>query len=338
MYLIILMTIVVTIAVIYGVSFLVPLTDEQGVPQKEIDDELKVTTNANTNTETVKVTVAEQDEEGEIEGTEDKPEFSANCYDKITVRDGRVFIFKSKMPLQEGSNPKRFSDLPTYRVWAERMLSEGVRCPILYYDGKPYTHPEEKYAPEVPMVTANIVNGQRRKYEAVVNYMNYGNGFTEKPFLAHTPTNVDNYEYSLYKTDNEGFRTKTDKNRKMREYSSEPSRYIGGDDLILRSQHEGLDLGMDQTLPVAGRNYRDIPEKVAQQLLESKDPYYRGAKLRRVGTSKYVVDEIQPELAEDPQDTEDILNQEFVVKKTVPIDLLAYGGTLVPAGSVHGMF
>ena len=73
--------------------------------------------------------------------------------------------------------------------------------------------------------------------------------------------------------------------------------------------------------------------------LVNKDPYYKGAILKRIGTSKYEVSEIQPDKTCDDDPTDNTLvNTGFTVSKQVPIDLLAYGGTLVPSGSVHGIF
>lgn len=298
---------------------------------------------------------SKNDDNDEEEVKSETTTFSSDCYDVMTERDGQIYIFKSKRPLEEGVNPKIFSDLPTYRVWSEHMLYEGIRCPILNLDPKDknYKHPEEKYPQEVPMVVSNIAKGQRRKYEATISYQN-STGFTEKPYLVHTPTNVHNYEHDLYKTPmnsnsnshslsrqsnvNEDFRnhTRNQKNSSFYDSSTDPSRYIAHDDLILRSQHEGLDLGMDQSLPITPRNFRDIPKKKILRDLVKTDPSLKGAKLTRTGTSKYEVSEIQLEPScEDPINDS---SQGYMISKQVPIDLLAYGGTLVPSGSIHGIF
>jgi hypothetical protein len=344
MYLIIAMTILVTISVLYGVSYLFPtdFLDPKDTPTptiKEIHSSLKEETGDDKEHE---------EEKSEKELEEDTPSdtrtFSSDCYDVMTEREGKIYVFKSKKPLEESSNPKIFSDLPTYRVWAEHMLYDGIRCPILHLDSKSkgYKHPEEKYPEEVPMVNANIVNGERRKYEATVSYLNES-AFTEKPYLRHTPTNVHNYEHDLYKkheTNDENFKssTRTQKNQSFYEASTEPSRYIANDDLIRRSQYEGLDLGLDQELPVPRKNFRDVSKRRALRDLVKSDPYYKGAVLKRIGTSKYEVSEIQPDRdCEDPTN-DSIVNTGFTVSKKVPIDLLAYGGTLVPSGSIHGIF
>lgn len=331
---------------LYGISLLIPM-DIPSLPSiKSLDPELKdddIKQEKGKEKETDKETDKEKDTK--IDNAITNQSVPSGCYDNITVRDGKVYLFQNNQPLQEGSNPKIFSDLPTYRVWAESMMFEGIRCPVLYLDpnAKPYVHPEEKYPDEVPMVSSNIVNGKRRKYEATVQYIDYGSGFTNKPYLVDTPDTLNEYEYDLYKTDkpstiNEGFSNRERKNQRLYDSVTEPMRHIADDDLLVRSQHDGLGLGMDQKLPVMGRNFRDVPEKVVRNLLEKQDPYFKGAVLRRVGTSKYEVSEINPERDESQDDRQEVMNRDFVVGNTVPIDLLAYGGTLVPAGSVHGLF
>jgi hypothetical protein len=330
------MTILITISVLYGVSFLLPEPSE--VEDTQVRD-----------SENKKVETQEQEPGSELEKEQEQspksaPSFSSDCYDVITEREGKIYLFKSKKPLEEGSNPKIFSDLPTYRVWGEHMLYDGIRCPILHLDKstKGYKHPEEKYPQEVPMVASNVIQGERRKYEATVSYTSPSAMITEKPYLVHTPTNVHNYEHDLYKNrenvdENFKVRTQIDKSEKMYHASTNPSRYIANDDLIRKSQLEGLDLGWDEKLPVPPRNFRDVSKRDALRALHESDPYYKGATLKRIGTSKYEIREIQPE-HEVPEDTNELVNTGYVVSKQVPIDLLAYGGTLVPSGSIHGVF
>jgi hypothetical protein len=339
MYLVVIMTVLITVSVLYGISFLLPDT----VPERTV-------MNPDLKDDVVEDTPDNDMEEKDVEEKDEKepkkqevPEFSSDCYDIITQRDGKIYLFKSKKPLEEGENPKIFSDLPTYRVWGEHMLYDGVRCPILHLDSstKGYQHPEEKYPQEIPLVTANIIKGKQRKYEATISYETPGSMITDKPYLVHTPTNVNNYEYDLYKNredTEENFmgRTHIDKSEKLYNASTDPSRYIAHDDIIRRSQHEGLDLGLDQSLPIPKVNFRDVPESEALRVLTDRDPYYKGAKLKRVGTSKYEVKEVQPEQECDTNDS--IVNTGFLVSKKVPLDLLAYGGTLVPSGSIHGIY
>lgn len=332
MYLLILMTILVSVSVVYGVTLLIPKDPEIQPPS--IPDELK-----DTSKETPEETSVE---EKPIESGVPQKSFSSDCYDKITERSGRVYLFKSQKPLQEGSNPKVFSDLPSYRVWAEQELHEGIRCPILFLKkGSKYKHPEEKYPEEIPIVNAKILEGQRRKYEATITYTDPGTGFTNKPYLQHPPTSIDEYEYNLYKrteTDEENFKssTRTQKNQKLDSNVRDPVRHVGHDDLIEKSRYEALDLGADQTLPIPPRNFRDVPEEQVVKIIEKQDPYFKGAELTRIGTSKYEITEIQPERESRIQD--DIKNEEQILTNSnVPIDLLAYGGTVVPVGSVHGI-
>ena len=356
MYLVILMTILITVSVLYGITYLIPndILDINSESSIKINPDLKSTdddapTNSSEENEEPKEETKEETKE-EKDSHKNTRKFSDDCYDVITEREGKIYIFKSKKPLEEGSNPKVFSDLPTYRVWGEHMLYEGIRCPILHLDpkNKGYKHPEEKYPQEIPMVNANIIKGQRRKYEATISYQNNAS-FSDKPYLVHTPTDVHNYEHDLYKTpkysrsqkdSEEDFTnsTRTQKNMNHYKSSTDPSRYIAHDDLIRKSQYDALDLGYDQSLPITPRNFRDINEKEALRELVNKDPYYKGAILKRVGTSKYEISEIQPDqTCEDPTDNS-LVNTGFTISKQVPIDLLAYGGTLVPSGSVHGIF
>jgi hypothetical protein len=335
MYLIIVMTILITISVLYGMSYLIP----------DIEPE-RILVNQDLKEQSVKIEVKQPED---TKPKEDSPDeivktFSSDCYDIITKRQDKIYLFKSKRPLEEGSNPKIFADLPTYRVWSEHMLYDGLRCPILHLDksNKGYKHPEEKYPQEVPMITANVIKGRRRKYEATVTYEAPGSMFTDKPYLVHTPTNVDDYEHDLYKkneSSEENFtgRTQIDKSEKLYNSMTNPSRYIANDDLILKSQHEGLDLGLDQELPVPRRNFRDVRKSEALRALAENDPYYKGATLKRIGTSKYEVSEIQPEEDCDQGQYNSITNTGYLVSKKVPLDLLAYGGTLVPSGSIHGV-
>lgn len=348
------MTILITVSVLYGITYLVPNNDLEIIPNKKINSDLKVEKNddkKNTKEGIYRKSDAESvSKVPQEENSKDTRKFSDDCYDVITEREGKIYVFKSKKPLEEGNNPKVFSDLPTYRVWGEHMLFEGIRCPILHLDlkSKGYQHPEEKYPQEVPMVNANIIKGQRRKYEATVTYENPGM-ITEKPYLVHTPADVHNYEHDLYKSPkysriqtnpDEDFAnsTRSQKNTVLYSSTTDPSRYIAHDDLIRKSQYDALDIGYDQSLPITPKNFRDINKKEALHELVKNDPYYKGAVLKRIGTSKYEVSEIQPDKSfEDPID-DSLVNTGFTVNKQVPIDLLAYGGTLVPSGSVHGIF
>ena len=334
MYLIIMMTILITVSVLYGITYLIPsdILDINSKSITKMNPDLKSTDDDTTPDNS-------SEDPGEEKNTR---KFSDDCYDTITEREGKIYIFKSKKPLEEGSNPKIFSDLPTYRVWGEHMLYEGIRCPILHLDSKTkgYIHPEEKYPQEVPIVNANIIKGQRRKYEATISYQN-DSAFSDKPYLTHTPTDVHNYEHDLYspsqKDSEEDFisSTRIQKNKRLYNSSTDPSRYIAHDDLIRKSQYDGLELGYDQSLPITPRNFRDINKKEALRELVNKDPYYKDAVLKRIGTSKY---EIQTEKNCEGTVDDSLVNTGFTISKQVPIDLLAYGGTLVPSGSLHGVF
>lgn len=349
MYLVILMTILVTVSVLYGITYLIPqdILDISSETSTKIHSDLKSTDD---NTQSNDKDVDKEDVE--IVERVNTRKFSDDCYDVITEREGKIYIFKSKKPLEEGSNPKVFSDLPTYRVWGEHMLYEGIRCPILHLDPKHknYEHPGEKYPQEIQMVNANIIKGRQRKYEATVSYQNSGT-FSEKPYIVHSPTDVHNYEHDLYKTpkyslsnepdSDENFknRTRKQKNRNMDRATRDPHRHIAHDNLIRKSRYDALDLGHDESLPVTPRNFRDISKRKALRLLVNKDPYFKGAVLKRTGTSQYEVTEIQPEReCHENHRNHSLVNTGFTVSKKVPIDLLAYGGTLVPSGSVHGIF
>lgn len=290
----------------------------------------------------------------------DDSKFPSSCYDKITVREkGHVYIFKSKRPLQEGVNPRVFKDLPTYRVWAERTMEEGLRCPILFYDPNepPYVHPEEEYPAEVPMVKNNIVNGQQRhKYDIDIIYRN---GQGSKPYLTRDGSiEIDTLEI------------KEQKNSYIRSAMTDSAKYIpvdgindsfvsseyGGDkyaeaygkpmrvrhrDLINVSRRDAFGLGADESTPVPPYNsLRDVPKSEVLEMLERENPIFRGAKIKRTGISRYEVEELKPQEKYDTNNN--VYNSNNLgylpPEQPMPVDLLAYGGTVVPVRDIRKIF
>ena len=263
------------------------------------------------------------------------------CYDKITIREkGRVYLFKSRVPLETGVNPKVFADLPTYRVWAEQMLGEGFRCPVLFYDpnAPPFVHPEEEYPPEVAMVRSAVKEGEayRKEIEVEFNPRN-------PPFVITDGTvKVDRDAKSGY----------------IRSAMTEPVRFIPNDsvddpsyaeavgkpskvhreDYVTRSRRDAMGLGADQPLPVPPRSIRDVPEWKVRGLLASAEPELAGASLRRTGISQYEVESI-PSREEREREREVVQGWSGSFSDSpMPLDLLAYGGTVVPVKNVRRLF
>lgn len=316
------------------------------LPPAETDVELKPGEELNINTEGDKV---------EIEKTRDitptpapEPTVPPGCYDVITIREDGVYLFQSYSPLQEGVNPKIFSDLPTYRVWTEHFLQEGIRCPVLYYDETQagYYHPEEEIAGDVPMVKAQIANGQKKRYEVLVK-RTYG--FDESKPYANLTGAVGDSEYDFYKESQnrkqkvEGFNqeTRASKNKYLKNATMDPVKYVGQDgvetDYIMKSRYDGLGIGYDDALPDENvMTLRDVPKREIDKIIKKRYPDYHGVKTKRVGISKYQIEEITPEREDDdPQNPDTGEGGHWTAwGKQMPLDLLAYGGTVVPSGSV----
>lgn len=281
----------------------------------------------------------------------EKPDFPDACYDKIAVREkGRVYVFKSKLPLEEGVNPKIFADLPTYRVWAEQMLGEGMRCPILYYNpGEPaFIHPEEQYPPEVAMTRAAVEEGKRYRAEVEVEY----NPRNPPYVTTDGSVKVDTLEIRDHKSSY------------IRSAMTEPGRYLAANDSVedptpmdapayaeakgkltkvhpedyfSRSRRDAMGLGADQSLPAPPHNIRDVPEWKVRELLKSADPALAGASLRRTGISQYQIESIPERQKERERDMVKGWSGSYV-DSPMPLDLLAYGGTIVPVKNVNRLF
>jgi len=329
MYEVIVVTVLATISVLLGLSFVLPDTKPEPVNTEIIPE--KVVTPAPPVTETA---------------PEQTQEFPSSCYDAIAVREkGRVYIFQSKQPLQEGVNPMIFPDLPSYRVWAERSLGDGVKCPVLFYDpaGEQYVHPEEKYAGS-GLEDASLMRSSKRTQQNVM---------------------ADTWEVH---DDSTMMGTRDKKSSYIRSAVMEPARYVAADgivddvapptppyaeavghvhhemhdSLITRSQREAIGIGADQQMPVPSRNaLRDVPQSEIALLaaeMEEKDPSMKGVVLRRTGYSKYEVDEVIPEREGDIVDSG--VRRSFGMGQTdgLDIDLLAYGGTVVPVKNVNRLF
>jgi hypothetical protein len=278
-----------------------------------------------------------------------EPSVPQGCYDILTMRDGAVYLFQSYAPLQEGTNPKIFSDLPTYRVWTEHFLQEGIRCPVLFYDASQpaYYHPEEEVAGDVPMVRTQIANGQRKRYEVLVKKTV---GFDESKPYANLPVGTGgDPEYDFYKQSRqskpkvEGFlqETRMAKNQYLRNAMTDPIKNIGQDgvetDYIMKSRYDGLGIGYDDPLPDESvMTLRDVPKKEIDKIIRRRYPDLHGVKTKRVGISKYQIEEITPEReTDDPQNPDTGEGGHWTAwGKQMPLDLLAYGGTVVPSGSV----
>lgn len=328
MYEVIIVTVLATISVLLGLSFVLPDTTtpqhvQQSIPEPEIPKEQ-----------------SEPNEPG-VSSAPSPTQFSSSCYDAIAVRErGRVYIFQSKHPLQEGVNPLIFSDLPSYRVWAEQSLGDDVKCPVLYYDStaEPYIHPEEKYAGDVSMIRSS------KRAPHAASYMSDTREVHDESTLMGTRDKKSSY---------------------VRSAVMEPARYVAADgvvdsvsppippyaeasgkvhremrdDMITRSQREAIGAGADEPAPVPPRNtLRDVPQSEVVLLaaeMEEKDPSMKGVVLKRTGYSKYEVDEVIPENVVDSG-----VRSTFGMGNTggLDIDLLAYGGTVVPVKNVNRLF
>lgn len=345
-----LMVILVISGIVIGILTLLPPTNDGIIDEQEVDVKLKQGEEIQIDTQTSQTA-------RDITPTPaPEPSVPQGCYDVLTMRDGAVYLFQSYSPLQEGTNPKIFSDLPTYRVWTEHFLQEGIRCPVLYYDPAqpPYYHPEEEIVGEggnVPMVRAQIVNGQRKRYEVLVK-KTYG--FDETKPYANLPMTggSGDPEYDFYKETKtnprgqskvEGFiqETRMSKNQYLRNAMTDPVKNIGHDgvetDYIMKSRYDGLGIGYDDPLPDENvMTLRDVPKKEIDKIIRRRYPDLHGVKTKRVGISKYQIEEITPEREDDdPQNPDSGQGGHWTAwGKQMPLDLLAYGGTVVPSGSV----
>lgn len=322
------MTVLATISVLLGISFVLPDTTPDIVPTDSKPEKTAPPASLPTT-------------------SEKKPTFSSSCYDVITVREkGRVYIFQSKQPLQEGVNPMIFPDLPSYRVWTERSLGDGVKCPVLFYDpaDEPYVHPEEKYAGSSSDDISRVRSSKRTQQTT----------FPEATWEVHDDSTM--------------MGTRDTKSSYIRSATMEPSRYVAvdgvvdnvspasppyaeacghveremHDNLIIRSRKDATDTGADEQLPIPPKNtLRDVPQREISLLaekMEEKDPSMKGAVLRRTGYSKYEVDEILPENKRNVIDSG--VKGTFGMGQSdgLDIDLLAYGGTVVPVTSINRLF
>lgn len=350
------MVILVISGVIIGIITLLPPTNNGNADEQEVDIDLKQGEEVYIDTQGDKLNVQTTEKARDITPTPaPEPSVPQGCYDVLTMREGAVYLFQSYAPLQEGTNPKIFSDLPTYRVWTEHFLQEGIRCPVLFYDpAQPaYYHPEEEIIGEgsdVPMVKAQIVNGQRKRYEVLVKRTV---GFDETKPYANLPLGTGgDPEYDFYKESQKGQRgqpkvegflqeTRMAKNKYLRNATMDPVKNIGHDgvetDYIMKSRYDGLGIGYDDALPDENvMTLRDVPKKEIDKIIRRRYPDLHGVKTKRVGISKYQIEEITPEREEDdPQNPDTGEGGHWTAwGKQMPLDLLAYGGTVVPSGSV----
>lgn len=338
MYEVIAVTVLATISVLLGLSFILPDTPSS-TPKKE--------TTQTVSTPETKSTSTPPSPDQTNPDTADV--FPPSCYDAITVREkGRVYIFQSKKPLQENVNPVIFPDLPSYRVWAERSLGDGLKCPVLYYDpdAEPFIHTEEQYAGSSDK---RMIRSSKRTQQ-------------DDPSLTDT--------WKVY-DDSTLAGTRDKKSSYIRSSVMEPARYVAADgvvddvsapippyaeasgrvrhemhdNLITRSQREAVGRGADQPAPIPSRNpLRDVSRREIAQLtaeMEEKDPSMRGAVLKRTGYSQYEVDEVIPEREGEGEDiVDDGVRNTFGMGRSggLDIDLLAYGGTVVPVKNVNRLF
>jgi hypothetical protein len=343
MFLIILVTVLIAVSLWIGITLVLPPMTSSGTSTPSVS--LPQTNNAVKSDEEPVIPV-----ETPTQSIMEKPDFPDACYDKITLREkGRVYVFKSKLPLEEGVNPKIFADLPTYRVWAEQILGEGMRCPVLFYDpsAPAYIHPEEEYPPEVAMTRAAVEEGKRYKAEVEVEF----NPRNPPYVVTDGSVKVDTLEIRDHKSSY------------IRTAMTEPARYVPHDsvndpetemgpayaeakgkltkvhpeDYFTRSRRDALGLGADQSLPAPPRNLRDVPEWKVRELLKSADPSLAGASLRRTGISQYQIESIPERQRERERDMVKGWSGSYV-DSPMPLDLLAYGGTIVPVKNVNRLF
>jgi len=318
MYEVVFVTVLVTISVLVGLSFVLPDTALPESPESPETTPSKPEDRDETKIDPVKTT--------------DKPpqSFSSSCYDAIAVREqGRVYIFQSKKPLQDGVNPVIFPDLPSYRVWAERSLGDGIKCPVLYYnpDSPPYVHSEEKYSgvdtgKEVSMVRAS-------KHDTLMETRDMKSSYVRSAVMEPARyVAADGVE--------------DDVAAPAPPYAEARGRVRNDlhDNLITRSQREAAGVGADTSLPTPARNnLRDVSRDEIALLaaeMEEKNPSMRGAVLKRTGYSQYEVAEIIPERLEDDNTRRHITD--MGTSNGLDMDLLAYGGTVVPVSNINKIF
>jgi hypothetical protein len=325
-------TVLLTIIILFVIGYVIGIQEE---PQIQIPNPV------NSIMKEIKSSVPEEI----VKPPKEVPE---GCYDTITIRDNKVFIYQSKEPLQTGVNPKIFKDLVSYRVWTERLFTKGLYCPILFYDpkAKPFIHPEEKYPEEVVMVASNASRA------------NHIREFTRE--IIH-----DNENRKPYTTDEDDTvqQTRDLKSQYMYANSMEPGKYIPRDGIVNSHPNELIDeetarksLGgqppsaaayadgrgdvyrqsliassrrsngdADRPEIISEHNIRELPEKDIRKMLEKRDPALKNAKIERVGINKYQITEIIPEMEEHEEET-----------KQDEIDYIAFGGTLVPPKTSGG--
>ena len=337
MYEVVAVTVLATISVLLGLSLILPDTTstKPETPSAPESNDTKSTT-----------PVPSPDTTTQGPDPDDSTTYPSSCYDAIAVREkGRVYIFQSKHSLQEGVNPMIFPDLPSYRVWAERSLGDGLKCPVLFYDpaAEPYIHPEEKYAGN-SAGDMSIVRASKRTQQNMT---------------------MDTWDVQ---DDSTLMGTRDKKSSYIRSAVMEPARYVAADgimdnvsppmppyaeatgpvhremhdNLITRSQREAIGAGADEQMPIPSRNpLRDVSQREIALLaaeMEEKDPSMKGVVLKRTGYSKYEVDEVIPEREGGVVDSG--VRASFGMGQTdgLDIDLLAYGGTVVPVKNVNRLF
>jgi hypothetical protein len=334
-------TVLITIIILLGIGYFLGTQDElslNGIPETPQNSE-----------ELDKLQQQNQQSIPESDFTKPPQEVPEGCYDAITLRDNKVFVYQSKEPLQMGVNPKIFKDLVSYRVWTEKLFTKGLYCPILYYDpnSKPYVHPEEKYPEEVTMVVSNASRGNhiREFTREVINDDYQGKPYTADeddivPTIQETRDMKSSYIYAnsmepgKYIPRDGVIDSHPDDvidDQMMRErLGDEPpsgAAYVDGrgkkykESLLAKSRRSNGDA--DRPEMISRHNIREMPEKDIRRMLERRDPALKNAKIERVGINKYQITEIMPETDEE-------------VSKKDEIDYIAFGGTIVPPKTCGG--
>jgi hypothetical protein len=275
-------------------------------------------------------------------------EVPEGCYDAITMRDNKIFVYQTKEPLQEGVNPKIFKDLVSYRVWTERLFTKGLYCPILFYDpnGKPYVHPEEKYPEEIQMVVSNASKGNhiREFTRETIDNHSQGKSYTSDeddivPTIQETRDMKSSYIYAnsmepgkyiprdgVIDSHPEDIIDEQSVRERLGGQPPSAAAYVDGrgnkykESLLATSRRSSGDA--DRPEVMSRHNIRELPEKEIRKMLERRDPALKNAKIERVGINKYQIVEITPEPEE--------------VSKKDEIDYIAFGGTVVPPKTCGG--
>ena len=67
------------------------------------------------------------------------------CYDLLVKKDGRFYLYNSKVAYVPGVNPVVFNDLEEYGQYMEWEKKHGMKCPILMVEKTIDTQNESKY-------------------------------------------------------------------------------------------------------------------------------------------------------------------------------------------------